>query len=94
MLAFTCIGVNAQNSTTISGGEASGSGGASSYTVGQVVYTTDTGTNGSVAQGIQQPHEIYTTAGMKETEINFELTAYPNPTTDLISLRIGTTTAN
>ena len=89
MIVFTFIGVNAQNVTTASGGEATGSGGASSYTVGQIAYTTDSASDGSIAQGVQQPLEIYTTAGVEETEINLELTAYPNPTTDLLTLRIG-----
>jgi hypothetical protein len=40
------------------GGEATGSGGSVSYSVGQVVYTTNTGINGSVAQGVQQPYEF------------------------------------
>jgi len=51
--------LQAQEATTTAGGEASGSGGYASYTVGQVVYTTKTGTNGnSVIEGVQQPYEI------------------------------------
>ena len=51
-------GLHAQENTTAAGGEATGSGGTASYSVGQVVYTTVTGTNGSVAQGVQHPYEI------------------------------------
>ncbi|MFT7299094.1 MAG: hypothetical protein ACI9WO_001916 [Sphingobacteriales bacterium] len=46
-------GLQAQETVPATGGEATGNGGSSSYTVGQVVYTTNTGTNGSVAQGSQ-----------------------------------------
>jgi len=46
---FVC----AQDSTNSSGGNATGSGGTVAYSVGQVVYTTNTGTNGSLAQGVQ-----------------------------------------
>jgi hypothetical protein len=42
--------------TTVS--NATGSEGSASYSIGQVVYQTHTGTNGSVAEGIQQPYEI------------------------------------
>ncbi|MCB0649678.1 MAG: hypothetical protein KDC85_00225 [Saprospiraceae bacterium] len=35
------------------GGDASGSGGSVSYTVGHPVYTTHDGAGGSVAQGVQ-----------------------------------------
>ena len=38
-------GLHAQESPTAAGGEATGTGGTSSYSVGQVVYTTATGTN-------------------------------------------------
>ena len=39
--------LQAQEAVPASGGEAGGSGGSVSYTVGQVVYTTKTGTNGN-----------------------------------------------
>ncbi len=49
--------VNAQESIVASGGDASGSGGSSSYSVGQVFYSNYTGSNGSEAQGVQQADE-------------------------------------
>jgi hypothetical protein len=82
-------GLHAQESPTVSGGEAIGTGGTSSYSVGQIVYTTHTGSNGSVAQGVQQPYEISTTIGIEVTEINLELVAYPNPTNNALTLNIG-----
>jgi len=82
-------GLHAQQAVTTAGGEATGTGGTASYTVGQVVYTTATGTNGSVAQGVQQPYEISTTLGIKETAIRLEMTVYPNPTTNYLTLKVG-----
>jgi len=90
LLAFTffsllaTLELSAQENTVASGGEATGSGGAVSYSVGQVVYTTDTGTNGSVSQGLQQPYAISTTVGVNQTSI--QLNAYPNPTTNNLTL--------
>lgn len=81
-------GIHAQESSIATGGEAIGSGGSSSYTVGQVLYTTNTGTNGSVAQGVQQPYEIFT-VGVKETELNISLSVFPNPTADNLTLQIS-----
>ncbi len=49
-------GLQAQENTIATGGEATGAGRTASYSVGQVVYTTATGANGSVAQGVQQPY--------------------------------------
>jgi len=89
-MAFLLLGLgglHAQQSPTATGGEATGTGGTASYSVGQVVYTTNTGTNGSVAQGVQQPYEISTTVGINETSINLELSVYPNPTTNYLTLK-------
>jgi len=81
--------LQAQEATTTAGGEASGSGGSASYTIGQVVYTTSTGTNGSVAQGVQQPYEISVVTGIPEaTDINLSVSAYPNPTIDYLTVKV------
>ena len=85
-------GLHAQESSTAAGGDATGIGGSSSYTVGQVVYTTNTGTNGSLAQGVHQPYEISTTLGINETTINLELSLYPNPTTNYLTLKVENNT--
>jgi hypothetical protein len=93
-MAFLLLGLgglHAQQTVTTTGDEATGTGGTASYSVGQVVYTTNTGTNGSVAQGVQQPYEISTTVGINETTINLELSVYPNPTTDFLTLKVEKT---
>lgn len=78
----------AQESVNASGGDATGSGGTVAYSIGQVVYTTNTGSNGSVAQGVQHAYEIFT-VGIKETALNISLTIFPNPTTDNLTLQIS-----
>jgi hypothetical protein len=83
--------LNAQETPAAAGGEATGVGGTVSYSVGQVLYNTATGTNGSVGQGVQQPLEISTTVGIKETSINLELSVYPNPTTNYLTLKVEKT---
>ena len=80
--------VYAQQATTASGGNASGSGGSVAYSIGQIVYTTNTGTTGSVVQGVQQPYEISIRTGLNEIGINLNLSAYPNPTTNYLMLQI------
>ena len=81
--------VNAQQATTATGGDASGSGGTVAYSVGQIVYTTNTGANGSVAQGVQQAYEISIVTGLEDTQISLNMQAYPNPTTDYLTLNVG-----
>lgn len=83
-------GLQAQETIPATGGEASGSGGSVSYTVGQVFYTTNEGTGGnSVAQGVQQPYEISVVTGIPEAEdISLSVSAYPNPTTDYLTVKV------
>jgi hypothetical protein len=83
------FGLQAQQVVTTSGGNASGSGGSASYSVGQVVYTTNGNSNGRVAQGVQQPYEIFIVTGIEEAKgISLEIMVYPNPATDFIKLKI------
>ncbi|MFO7670808.1 MAG: T9SS type A sorting domain-containing protein [Bacteroidales bacterium] len=92
--AFLLLGLGlaelqAQESVNPTGGNASGSGGSVSYSVGQVAYQIHTGTNGSVAEGVQQPYEISVVTGIEEAKgINLSVSAYPNPTTDFLTLSI------
>lgn len=54
-------GLQAQQTVPATGGNATGSGGTVNYTVGQAAYTTQTGSNGTITQGVQQPFEIWIT---------------------------------
>ena len=90
LLGLGLTGLQAQTSVNATGSNASGSGGSVSYSVGQVVYTTNTGASGSVAQCVQQPFEISVVTGIEEAKgINLSVSAYPNPTTDYLTLSIS-----
>ena len=93
LLGLGLTGLQAQTAVPATGGNASGSGGTVSYSVGQVVYTTNLGTTGSVAQGVQQPFEISVVTGLEEAKgINLSVSAYPNPTTDFLNLKVDAST--
>ena len=77
-----------QETIAISGGEATGSGGTASYTVGQLTYTTVTGSNGSVAQGVQLSIEINTLSNPELTELTLSAITYPNPSSDYVVLAL------
>ncbi|WP_339686308.1 T9SS type A sorting domain-containing protein [uncultured Nonlabens sp.] len=79
-----------QQSIPATGGDATGSGGSSSYTVGQLVYTTSTG-GGSVIQGVQQSIELFTLSNPELTTVNLSVVIYPNPTSDYVMLKISDT---
>ena len=81
--------IQAQKTIPATGGNASGAGGSASYSVGQVAYTTNTGTNASVAQGVQQPYEISNITGIEEAlGIILECSIYPNPTNGKLNIEL------
>ena len=90
-LCLTSFGltIQAQNAIPASGGNATGSGGTVSYSIGQVTYQTFEGADGSIAQGVQQPYEISVLTAAENTEdITLEYKVYPNPAHGLIKLTI------
>ena len=90
LVFFLCLViVQGQSTIPATGGNATGSGGTVSYTVGQVTYQTFAGTTGSVAQGVQQPYEISVVTAIENTEgIILEYKVYPNPAHGFIKLTI------
>lgn len=89
LLSTAIASVSAQQATTTTGGDAFGSGGIVNYSVGQVFYTTNSGTSGSITQGVQQPYEIFIVLGLEEAvDIALFATAYPNPTVDFLNLKV------
>lgn len=81
--------LQAQTAVPATGGNASSSGGSVSYSVGQVVCTTNTGTNGTVVQGVQQPYVISVLTAIEQAKgIKLSVRAYPNPTNDYLTLEV------
>lgn len=94
LVVLCCCGfftpLKGQETIPATGGNANGSGGSVSYTVGQILYSTVSGTNGTAAQGVQQPFEISVVTAIRSTEeINLQCLVYPNPTSGLAKLVFG-----
>ncbi len=89
LIIFGCsiISIQAQQTTASAGGDASGIGGTFSYSIGQVVYTYNYGTDVIMAQGVQQPFEI-SILGLDNYQINLVMQTYPNPTKDYLVLNV------
>lgn len=89
---FTTIGfssLHAQKTITTLGGNASGSGGSVSYSVGQLVCKANYSTQFSIIEGVQQPYEILVVTGLEEAQgISLINAVYPNPTTNFVTLKI------
>jgi Secretion system C-terminal sorting domain len=79
---------NAQNATLTSGNNASGAGGSTSYSIGQIAFAYNTSSGGSVAQGVQQAFEISTLGNDNIPEITLQMVVYPNPTISFVNLNI------
>jgi hypothetical protein len=95
VLLLLGIGLNelqAQEVIPTTGGNASGSGGSVSYSVGQVVYNTYEGASGTASQGVQLPFEILVVTGIEQTKgITLQCSAFPNPTLDFLYLKVEAT---
>lgn len=92
MLIIGPVCMHAQEAISTSGGSATGRGGLLSYTVGQVVYTTNIVSTGSMSQGVQQPFNISeVTAIYENKQISLNVTEYPNPATNYLILRMDDT---
>jgi hypothetical protein len=89
-VAFRPFFLQAQESIPAAGGDATGSGGSVSYSIGQVVYSTNTSATGSVSEGVQQPYEIFVITGSDLLPlVSLSCKVFPNPTTDFLILSVG-----
>ena len=85
LFAIGIFCLRAQQSSNAAGGNATGSGGSASYSVGQVVYT---GLPGSSNQGVQQPYEFFTVGIDENKDINLSMVVFPNPAQSVLNLKI------
>ncbi|MCF8357922.1 MAG: T9SS type A sorting domain-containing protein [Prolixibacteraceae bacterium] len=89
-LIFLCFsGIKAQQTVPASGGQATGGDGTVSYTVGQVAYGTMHSADGSVTEGVQQPWEISVVNGIDVAGIDLDISAFPNPTSNNLTLTVA-----
>jgi hypothetical protein len=87
-----CFSLNrafAQQGIHASGGNANGTGGSVSYSVGQVFYSSQSSSSGNIVQGVQQPFELVVTevAGSITSPVKCE--AFPNPAIKDLKIRIS-----
>jgi hypothetical protein len=87
-LMILALSAKAQESAVSSGGTASGSTGKVTYSIGLTNWQTFSSNTGSVAAGVQHPYDIKVISGIGVTGITLEMSLYPNPTPDMLNLRI------
>ena len=86
-LLLTAAAAAAQEAPTAAGGDATGTGGKVAYSVGQVSYIANTGSNGNESQGVQQVYQVETTS-VSDPRYDITLAAYPNPAGNLLNLLV------
>ena len=81
------INLHAQHVMLPEGGNASGSGGTVSYSMGQLTTEKSFGKNGTVSPGIQQPYEIIVNTGSDIQDIDLNIQVFPNPVSTYLILQ-------
>lgn len=84
----------AQKGTVAAGGEATGTTGTVSYSLGLVDFVPINGAPISMNQGIQQAYEIFSVLNVANIQSKFNLSLYPNPTTNFVVLTIDDLAVN
>ncbi len=79
----------AQSSIVATGGEATGSGGSVSFSVGQIAVQTNGDGTTTISEGVQQPYEISVVGVDDYPTITLNATVYPNPTLGNLQLTMN-----
>jgi len=85
LLFLVATRLTAQVVIPVAGGDVKGAGnvGSMSYTIGQLINSTS---SGSLLHGVQYPLEVYIIADLKDNGIEVLFNVYPNPTTESLVL--------
>lgn len=88
LFMLAVMSISAQSALVGTGGEANGSGGSVSYSVGQIAVQSNSEGNTSISEGVQQPYEIQTIGIDNYPGITLNAVVYPNPTQGTVILSI------
>lgn len=78
----------AQSAVLTAGGDATGTGGSVSMSVGQPLYAYVEGEAGSITFGVQQSYVIIT-VGTDDDHISLSAAVYPNPSSNTVNINLG-----
>ena len=88
LIMMAVMSLSAQSAVVGVGGEASGSGGSVSYSVGQIAVQSNGEREFRISEGVQQPYEIQTIGIDNYPGITLNAVVYPNPTQGNLQLAI------
>ncbi len=85
------LSFKSQQSINSAGGNAIGSNGTASFSLGQVDYTSAKSSSGSFSLGVQQTFDIEIVDGVEEVQNPLmNCRVFPNPVTESLNLKIET----
>lgn len=79
----------AQEASVASGGQAVGSGGSVSFSVGQTFYIDQSSATSSITPGVQQPYHITWLSNPDRDVFPIELNVFPNPASDNLNITVA-----
>jgi hypothetical protein len=88
LFSFLLTEAQGQQVVSVTGGDTTENEGSVSYSIGQIAYMSQSESDGSVIQGIQQPYEILVVTGMGEKSVTMDYSVYPNPAAGVLQLKI------
>jgi len=89
-ISFSSFGQKLTPTVVSSGGSYFSAGGYTlSATIGEIAVTTLKSGSLTLTQGFQQPYDIGTS--IKETGLDWSITAYPNPVSEFLNIRFDLT---
>jgi len=88
LLLFFHLKAGAQQVISPNGNYFSNNSGSVTYTIGEPVVETYSSANQIITQGFNQ-YFLLVTAVDESAETDFEITAYPNPTSENLTLRVN-----
>lgn len=87
LLVLFCSVLNGQQVIATAGSTLSNSDGSISFTIGEGITQAFTRGDKVITQGFQQPNLMVSIIN-EFRDINFKISAYPNPTTDILNVSI------
>jgi len=81
VFSFFVSDIVAQSVINVSGGDAYGGNGSSSYSVGQLFYSEELG------NGVQQPYQV---TPVEFVDDDLKINVFPNPTSDILKISSNT----
>lgn len=87
MICFYANALYSQTSINSLGGDIVNSNGTIAFSIGQIVYTTNTDGIFNIEQGVQHPFELYS-LNIDENILNVSINVFPNPFSDKIIIEV------